>query len=92
MRKAADAAQGENSNEIIANAPSKYKCGAGLIPMIVASTAPAPKINAGMYNGKIRIEIKTPPPRNPSVNAAPTASAETGRHGSYASPEGPLER
>lgn len=40
--------------------------------MILASTAPAPKISAGMYNGKTSIEIKTPPPRNPSVSAAPT--------------------
>jgi hypothetical protein len=48
MRNAADAAHGEKSNETIANAPSKYKCGAGLIPIILASTAPAPKINAGI--------------------------------------------
>ena len=48
MRNAADAAHGANNDDTIANAPSKYRCGAGLEPMILASTAPAPKINAGI--------------------------------------------
>ena len=29
-------------------------------------------MSAGIYNGKTKIEIKTPPPRKPNVSAAPT--------------------
>src|SRR5688572_13613457 len=72
MRKAAAVAHGEKTSDTIANAPSRYRCGAGSMPIILASTAPAPKINAGMYSGKTKIEINTPPPRKPNVNAAPT--------------------
>ena len=45
---AAAVAQGENSSDTIANAPSNERCAVGLVPITLASTAPAPKINAGM--------------------------------------------
>ena len=48
IRSAAEGAQGENKNDTIANAPSNDRCAAGLVPITLASTAPAPKINAGM--------------------------------------------
>src|SRR6185369_529755 len=44
----ADVAQGEKSNDTIANAPSNERCAEGLVPITLASTAPAPKINAGI--------------------------------------------
>ena len=45
---AAAVAHGEKSSDTIANAPSKLRCGDGLVPIMLASTAPAPKIRAGM--------------------------------------------
>ena len=45
---AAAVAHGENKNETIANAPSSDRCADGLVPITLASTAPAPKISAGM--------------------------------------------
>ena len=45
---AAAVAQGEKSSDTIANAPSSDRWGDGLTPMMLASTAPAPKINAGI--------------------------------------------
>jgi len=45
---AAAVAHGENKNETIANAPSSDRCADGLVPITLASTAPAPKIKAGM--------------------------------------------
>jgi hypothetical protein len=38
-----------------------------------ASTAPAPKISTGMYSGSTSSDSSTPPPRTPSVSAAPMA-------------------
>ena len=45
---AAAVAQGENNSDTMANAPSNDRCADGLVPITLASTAPAPKISAGM--------------------------------------------
>ena len=57
--------------------------------MMVAYTAPAPKISTGIYRGNTSIEIKTLLLRNPNVSAAPTdqaqhRSAKDQRHYQYA--------
>src|SRR6185503_11219193 len=45
---AADAAQGANTNDTTRNAPSNERFACGLMPVILASTAPAPKIKTGI--------------------------------------------
>lgn len=73
MRNAAAVAQGAKVTEPVNSAPIISIC--ALMSKLTRndSTAPAPKINTGMYSGKISSDIKTPPPRNPMVRAAPTA-------------------
>ena len=42
-------------------------------PLRAASTAPAPKISTGTYSGRTSSASRLPPPRKPSVSAAPIA-------------------
>ena len=46
--KEAAAAQGANTTETSKKAPNSDKCASYSIPAILASTAPAPKINTGI--------------------------------------------
>src|SRR6266699_2676490 len=71
MRSAAEVAHGAKIRESTVTAPSRERFGWGFRPMMLASTAPAPKINTGIYSGSTSSEIKTPLPRNPTVKAAP---------------------
>ena len=43
-----------------------------LRPSTAAVTLLAPKMSTGVYNGSTSNETSTPPPRKPSVSAAPT--------------------
>jgi len=72
IRNAAAVAQGAKMSAKTVKALNKYRCDTGLKPMMVASTAPAPKISTGIYKGNTSIEIRTLLLRNPNVNAAPT--------------------
>ena len=80
IRKAAAVAHGAKIKESASSAPSNERFASTPEPKILASTAPAPNINTGIYRGNTRIEMSTPPPRKPSVKAAPTdpISARTG--------------
>src|SRR5262249_12444529 len=70
--KAALVAQGANTNETTSVAASSNNHGCVAAPLTLASTAPAPKINAGMQRGNTSKAIRTFAARNPSVSAAPT--------------------
>ena len=73
MRSAAAVVQGANISASTSIAPSKDRWPSALVPVMLASTAPAPKIKTGIQSGKTSKDTSTPPPRKPSVKAAPTA-------------------
>lgn len=73
IRSAAAAAHGANTSEANKNAPSNDKWVLAPKPTELASTAPAPKISTGMYNGRTSNDTNTPPPLSPKVRAAPMA-------------------
>ena len=66
-------AHGANTNATSSSAPKNDKCAAAPSPAAVASTAPAPNISTGTYSGSTSSDSSAPPPRTPSVSAAPTA-------------------
>ncbi|EDN68050.1 hypothetical protein BGP_3285 [Beggiatoa sp. PS] len=57
----------------MSNAPKKYKCPSTGNPLAASLTAPAAKINTGIYNGNTNKESNTPPRRKPTVKATPIA-------------------
>ncbi len=70
---AADAASGAPTIANNKPAPSSDRFAAAPSPAFTASTAPAPKISTGTHSGSTSNASRLPPPRRPSVSAAPIA-------------------
>src|SRR6266850_196377 len=73
IRNAAAIAQGANAAATISSAASSRSCPSGASPAAAMSTLPAPMISTGTYSGSTSSDRSTPPPRSPSVRAAPIA-------------------